>query len=214
MLMKLIGRNREEVRGGRKKLHKEGVQFSSLPNIYFCSDLKSRLVRWARMEKRVAQERNVGTVIAVDASADESGLWDVYFHVVFIINRVSVTKMIETSNRQGPFQILTRTPTFLILFFVIFLSPQDKLVCKTWPLPSTAFAIHYLSVVIYSTIYSVKYQQRTEVCICAYFAASLSPYGTLEIFCVTAISVGFFVCLFVFGATTPSGPGPSHSRGV
>jgi hypothetical protein len=110
------------------------------------------------------------------------------------------------------FKCWPRTPAFQILLFIIFLSPQDKLFCKSWPLPSTSFAIHYLSVIFW-TIYSVKYQQRTEVCICTCFAASLNPYGTMETFCVTAISLGVLVCLFVFGAAAPSGPGPPHSRG-
>ena len=72
MLEKLIGRNREEVKEGRKKLCTEGVQFPSLPSTYCCSDLKSSLVRLAGMEKKVAQERNVCAVLAVDKSADES----------------------------------------------------------------------------------------------------------------------------------------------
>jgi len=68
MLKKLNVRNREEVRGGRKNLHKEGVQFSSA----VCGDLKSRLVMWTGMERKLAQGRNVYAVIAADTSADES----------------------------------------------------------------------------------------------------------------------------------------------
>jgi lysylphosphatidylglycerol synthetase-like protein (DUF2156 family) len=52
MLKKLSGSSKEEVRGGRKKLHKEGVQFSSVPNTYFCSDLKSRVVIWEELKEK------------------------------------------------------------------------------------------------------------------------------------------------------------------
>ena len=151
------------------------------------------------MEERVAQEKFVRCHCCGHFSG-RVWLGEVYFHVVFTIDRVSVTKTIKTSNRQELFQILTRTPAFLILLFVIFLSPQNKLLCKTWPLPSTSFAIHYLLVIISSTIYSMKYQQRTEICICTYFAASLSPYGTLETFlcyCYFFRRSCLFVCLFL-----------------
>jgi hypothetical protein len=75
-----------------------------------------------------------------------------------------------------------------------------------------------LQFIIYQISYPVRYTVWNTNSVLKYvFVPTLQRLWVLmehwRLFCVTAISLGVLVCLFVFGATFPSGPGPPHSRG-
>ena len=56
MLRKLFGPKRDEVTGGWRKLHKEGLNLYSSPNIILV--IQSRRMRWAGLVARVGHRRD------------------------------------------------------------------------------------------------------------------------------------------------------------